>query len=306
MPTQRRVPTAGPSSLVGARVRFVACAAIALATAVPVSAQEDEPSVLVGAGDIGMCDSHSDERTGQLLDPIPGTVFTLGDNAYPEGTAREFVRCYGPGWGRHRARTRPAPGNHDYDFGGGDGYHRYFGPAAGPPGKGYYSYDRPGWHIVVLNSTLEGDSLEVQLGWLRADLEANPGACLLAYWHHPLFSSGMHRQTPPAVREFWLALAERGADVVLNGHDHIYERFAPQTVEGVPSTTGIREFVVGTGGAALHTIEEVAANSEARSDTSHGVLMIELYQGHYGWRFVGTRSTSFRDSGTASCSPAVE
>ena len=147
--------------------------------------------VLVGAGDIAACDSNGDEATAELLDDIAGTVFTAGDNAYEFGTPVEFQNCYDPTWGRHKERTRPAAGNHDFATPGAAGYFAYFGAAAGPPGLGYYSYDHAGWHIVVLESNrqvLLDDA--VQQSWLRQDLAANPARCTVAYWHHPRFSSG--------------------------------------------------------------------------------------------------------------------
>lgn len=300
-PRSRRVTPvriAGPARPIAVSILLVCACLSDFAVA-----QRTVPSVLVGAGDIGNRYSHSDERTGQLLDGIPGTVFTLGDNAYPTGTDIDFARCYDPAWGRQRARTRPAPGNHDYDYGNG-GYHRYFGAAAGSPGKGYYNYDRPGRHIVALNSNLRSAAALEEGDWLQNDLVRHRSRCLLAYWHHPLFSSGIHHHPPAIVSKFWHVLAAHGAEVVMNGHDHIYEHFAPQTPQGEPDPAGIREFIVGTGGAPLYRIETVAANSEVRNVTSHGVLELRLYPTRYEWEFVGTASTQFHDTGAGTCSPA--
>ncbi len=160
--------------------------------------------VIVGAGDIASCSATADSATAKLLDGITGTVVALGDNAYPSGTAAQFRDCYAPTWGRHKARTRPAAGNHDYETAGAKGYFGYFGAAAGDPAKGYYSYDLGTWHIVVLNSNCAAiggcSATSPQGGWLRADLAANRGKDVLAYWHHPRFSSGVHGNAPSLQR----------------------------------------------------------------------------------------------------------
>ncbi len=223
--------------------------------------------ILVGAGDIASCSSGGDEITAGLLDSIPGTVFTAGDNAYEDGTAGEFQDCYAPSWGRHRARTRPAPGNHDYHTSGAAPYYAYFGSLAGPGGRGYYSYDLGAWHIIALNSNGAAGEESEQAVWLLADLAANPSLCTLAYWHHPLFSSGDHGSISQ-MKAIWEILDGAGVDVVVNGHDHVYERFAPQDAEGVADPTGIREFVIGTGGESLTPFRSVLANSAARGAAS--------------------------------------
>jgi ABC-type transporter MlaC component len=261
---------------------------------------------LVGAGDIASCGSDGDEATADLLDKIDGVVFTLGDHAYEAGTPIEFAACYEPSWGRHRARTRPSSGNHDYETRGASGYFRYFGDRAGDPGKGYYRYDLGAWQIIVLNS----NCAEVggcgpgsrQERWLRAELAAHPAMCTLAYWHHPRFSSGRHREEA-AVGAFWQALYEHAAEVVLNGHDHVYERFAPQKPNGeLDPVRGLRQFTVGTGGASLHEFDgPPPANSEARDDRTFGVLKLVLYAAGYEWRFVPVAGGTFTDSGTGSC-----
>ena len=252
-------------------------------------------AVLVGAGDIASCDGSGDEATAALLDSIAGTVFTAGDNVYSDGTAAEFADCFNPSWGRHKARMFPAPGNHDYHVAGAAGYYAYFGNRAGGPG-GYYAYTLGGWRVYSLNSEIVGDA---QVSWLRADLAANPRACVVAYWHHPLFSSGRHGNDD-AVRPFWDVLQAAGAELVINGHDHNYERFAPQTPNGDASASGIREIVVGTGGAGLRPFEGTVANSEARDFSTNGVLKLTLSASGYRWDFVPAGG-SFRDSGTGSC-----
>lgn len=259
------------------------------------------PHVLVGAGDIADCSEPGDEATAALLDGIAGTVFTTGDNAYPSGSASNFQDCYEPSWGRHKERTRPSAGNHDYETPGASAYHAYFGSSAGDPSKGYYSYELGDWHIVVLNSNVDTAAGSQQLEWLAADLAANPRTCTLAYWHHPLFSSGQHGNHP-AVKPFWDALYAAGADVVLVGHDHDYERFAPQDPNGVADPAqGIRQFVVGTGGSSLIDFGAIAANSQVRSSSTWGVLELTLYSSHYRWVFVPTAPRGFTDRGTASC-----
>ncbi len=273
------------------------------ATPVPVYAADP---VLVGAGDIGNCDTNADEATARLLDEISGTVFTTGDNVYPDGTASQFARCYDPTWGRHKSRTRPTPGNHDYHTNDASGYFDYFGAAAGRRGDGYYSYDLGAWHIIALNSNISMSAGSEQEEWLQADLEANPADCTLAYWHHPRFSSGDHGSSSMP-RAVWETLYEAGADVVLNGHDHNYERFAPQTPNGaLDRTRGIRQFVVGTGGTNLRDVGSPIANSEVRNDTTHGVLKLTLHATSYEWAFVPVAGRTFQDAGSASCSGATD
>jgi hypothetical protein len=150
--------------------------------------------VLVGAGDIADCGATQDEATAKLLDSIDGTVFTAGDNAYSSGTAAQFRDCYEPTWGRHKARTRPAPGNHDYYTSGAAAYYSYFGDNAGLAGRGYYSYDLGAWHIVSLNSEIDASATSVQAQWLRDDLAAHASTCTLAYWHKPIIQFRRARQ----------------------------------------------------------------------------------------------------------------
>ncbi len=260
--------------------------------------------VLVGAGDIASCPGNGDDQTAALLDRIDGTVFTLGDNAYPNGTARQFAECYDPTWGRHKARTRPVPGNHDYRTTGAAGYFGYFGAAAGDPATGNYSYDLGTWHIVVLNSNCgevggcgPGSHQE---RWLQADLAAHPAPCTAAMWHHPRYSSAAHGDDRE-MRNLWRVLDDAGAELVLSGHDHTYERFAPQDADGRPEPRGIRQFVVGTGGKELYEFGRIEAGSEAHSNQSFGVLKLTLHPHGYDWEFVPAREDAFHDSGSAEC-----
>jgi hypothetical protein len=260
--------------------------------------------ILVGAGDIASCQSSGDEATAKLLANIGGTVFALGDAVYPGGTAAQFRDCYGPSWGLHKARTRPAVGNHEYNTPtGAQPYFGYFGAAAGPSGRGYYSYDRGTWHVVVLNSNCSEVSCAAgseQERWLRADLAANPNRCTLAYFHHPRFASGLYNNDP-SVAPFWEALYRAGTEV-LNGHTHNYERFAPQRSNGKrDGERGIREFVVGTGGVNLQPFRTVKPNSQVRNRNTFGVLRLTLHPGSYDWKFVPVAGGTFTDSDTRAC-----
>src|SRR2546428_206142 len=255
--------------------------------------------VLVGAGDIADCDA---SPTAALLDNIPGTVFTAGDNAYPDGSSSDYAQCYDPSWGRHKARTRPSPGNHDHNTSGAAGYFGYFGAQAGPAGLGYYSYDLGAWHIVSLDSNIDMSAGSAQETWLRADLAASTKRCAIAYWHHPRFSSGTNHGSEPAAQPLWQALYDFGAEIVISGHDHEYERFAPQKADGTADPArGIREFVVGTGGAGLYSLGTPLPNSEVGNDNSHGVLKLTLSDGSYTWEFIPVAGDSFRDSGSGTC-----
>jgi calcineurin-like phosphoesterase family protein len=255
--------------------------------------------VLVGAGDIGMCGSTGPESTARLLDDIDGTVFTAGDNAYFQGTAQQFRDCYDPSWGRHRSRTRPAPGNHEYESAGAAPYFAYFGANAGPPGLGYYSFNVGEWHIVSLNSSVSMTTGSAQQAWLRDDLASHNASCVAAIWHHPLFSIGPNGPMPET-RELWRTLYEAGADVIINGHDHFYARFARQTPDGVADTSrGIRQFVVGTGGAELVGFPRAAPNVETRI-SAFGVLKLTLRPGTYDWQFIAANSSQ-SDSGSDVC-----
>jgi len=260
--------------------------------------------VLVGAGDIASCGLTGDSATAALLDRIPGTVFAAGDIAYESGTAAQFADCYDPTWGRFKSRTRPVPGNHDYVTAGAVPYYDYFGDRAGTPGQGWYAYDMGAWRVYALNSncTFVGgcDEGSAQLDWLTADLAAHPRACVAAIWHHPLFSSGFHGSDSTTL-PFWRVLDAAGADLVINGHDHDYERFAPQTPDGTADAGGIREFVVGTGGADLRDFATIRANSVVRKTGLHGVLKLELKTTGYTWTFVGAGGSTWTDTGSASC-----
>jgi acid phosphatase type 7 len=293
-------------------VIIVALLAIFLAFGCAPERPPGPPSgnVIVAAGDIANCAGEGDEATAKLVTAIDGaTVLTLGDNAYPNGTAQNFRECYEPSWGQFKERTKPIPGNHEYETQGARGYFEYFGEAAGDPEEGYYSYDLGSWHIVALNSNCgEGEIRcgpgSAQTEWLKEDLAANSdeGRCTLAYMHHPRFSSGEEHGSTPKLEPLWEALYEAGADVVLSGHEHNYERFAPQDPEGrADPERGIREFVVGTGGKSHYPIVNPIANSEVNNDETYGVLKLTLHPHSYEWQFVPVEGESFTDSGSGRC-----
>ena len=268
----------------------------------PAPSASGDP-VLVGAGDIADCDLDSGAATASLLDTIEGTVFTAGDNAYPNGSSAQFRDCYAPTWGRHLERTRPAAGNHDWDTKDLAGYREYFGAAAGADGASWYSYELGAWHVIVLDSdcTFVGCLPDTAQGrWLQADLDASKATCTLAIWHHPRFSSGEHGNDA-TVWPFWDALYRAHADVVVNGHDHDYERFGPQDPAGREDKAGgVREFVVGTGGAVLRDFPTVAAHSEVRIANTYGVIKFVLHPTWYEWSFIRT-SGEVGDSATGAC-----
>jgi hypothetical protein len=271
----------------------------------------DEPTapVVAAAGDIACeADDDPDEEACRqmatsdlLVRDVPWAVLTLGDNQYDDGELGEFRLSYAASWGRVKAITRPAPGNHDYHVSGAAGYFAYFGPRAGRPDEGFYSFDVGAWHVIALNSNCEEVGCDVgsaQERWLREDLAAHPGACTLAYWHHPRFSSGDHGNDE-SVDAVWRALYEAGADVVLNGHDHTYERFAPQDPDQRADPDGLRAFVVGTGGKSLYGFGDPEPNSEVRI-AAFGILELTLRADGYDWRFISVGGT-VEDAGSGSC-----
>ena len=271
-------------------------------------------AVLVGAGDIASCSNNNDEATAQLLDMVVAAqpqarVFTAGDNVYDSGTSAEFDNCYHPTWGRHKARTSPAVGNHEYNTPGASGYYGYFGAAAGDPAKGYYDYSLGDWHVVVLNSQCGAvggcHAGSAQEQWLRARLAAVAADCTVAIWHHPLFSSGSTHGSNLAFQPFWQALYDHGADLVVNGHDHIYERFAPQTATGVADALfGVRQITSGLGGRSRYSIGTIEPNSEFRYTADYGVLKLTLHADRYDWQQLRVNGATVIDSGTSDCHDA--
>jgi acid phosphatase type 7 len=283
-----------------------------VAVLIAAGCRPEKPPVVVTAGDIAVCAREGDEATAKLVEGIDGaTVLTLGDNAYPDGSAEDFEECYEPSWGQFKNRTKPVPGNHEYETEGARGYFGYFGEAAGDPEEGYYSYELGSWHIVALNSNcgeaeIRCSPSSTQVRWLEEDLAANAdeeGGCTLAYMHHPRFSSGVEHGSYDTMEPLWVALYEAEAEMVLSGHEHNYERFAPQDPSGkADPERGIRQFVVGTGGGASdYPILEPLPNSEVHNDETYGVLKLTLRPKGYEWRYLSAEGSEFTDSGSARC-----
>jgi hypothetical protein len=256
------------------------------------------PVQVLAAGDVGECGFGAAE-TGKLLESLPGTILALGDLAYYDGTKANFRDCYDPFWGQFQDRIRPVPGNHEYSDGksSADGYWDYFGGLAGQRGSGYYAFPEGSWRIIALNSEISMRPGSPQLTWLRQELSTTRALCTLAYWHRPLFTSGPNGPNQD-VRDLWLTLEEFGVDVVLNAHDHLYERFDKQDSAGRPSPTGIRQFTVGTGGAHSYDSRPPQPNS-LRIAKAYGILQLTLSNGTYQWNFV--TNSSFRDSDSGQC-----
>lgn len=237
----------------------------------------------------------------RLANDSDAVVLTLGDNTYPDGAPNEFTYCYEPTWGQFKTRTFPSPGNHDYRTLQASGYYDYFGDLTGPERRGYYSFNLGNWHVISLNSNLPLQEHQAQLEWLKADLANNPTRCTLAYWHHPLYSSGDHGNIS-TMSDVWAVLYAANADLVLAAHDHDYERFAPQDMNGRRDDNfGIRQFVVGTGGALLKPLHPRIPNSEASDSLTYGVLKLTLQDAGYDWEFLPVEAGGFTDRGTALC-----
>lgn len=332
----RPAPPADPSSSALAAIQFRAALPWPFVQPTPQG-----PPVLVGAGDIARCDSQADEATADVLEKIPGTVFTAGDNAYQYGLLTEYLACYGPSWGRPGIyeRTYPTPGNHEY-YSGGSGYFTYYGPQRTNAPLGYYSYNLGSWHVVALNSTpqvylcrppetteewppegtpttpivlpepppmtaAQGRACAgdlAQQAWLIADLIAHRRyRCTVVYFHHERFSSARHGSHLQMIR-IWDIMYALGVDVVISAHDHVYERFAPQDPDGRHDPRrGIRQLTVGTGGGPLYEFKTILPNSEVRDNTTHGVIKLTLGRGTYDWEFVPVAGGTFTDSGAGTC-----
>jgi hypothetical protein len=286
----------------------LACGAAVL-TAVPGDAQTTSTATLVGAGDIAGCSQRSDSATARLLGRIAGTVFTLGDNVQGQGTRSEFRNCYDPTWGKYKKRTRPTAGNHEYGTTRAKPYFNYFGWRAGSTSRGYYAYDRGSWHIVALNSNCDRDGVggcgrrSPQGRWLRNNLNNHSAKCTLAYFHHPLYATGKNT-TSTKVKPLWEILYDHKADVILSGHAHRYERYAPIRPGGtVDKQNGIRQFVVGTGGPSdgSEIYRGQAPGLQVVKLNTPGVLKLTLGAGSYRWKFVPIAGKTFTDSGTDEC-----
>ncbi len=303
-PAGSPAPSSSPTfAATGSGAAWPTTGSSSTAAATPWPSLPSSSPVLVGAGDICQVLRMGNARqTAALVEALPSAaVFTLGDNSNDSGTAGQYATCYGDTWGAFKARTRPTAGNHDHLTSDGAPYYAYFGAAAGPAGKGYYSYDlAQNWHVIVLNAICGKvggcEAGSPQEAWLRSDLAANPGKHVIAMWHIPRFSSGLHGSSS-VYQTWWQDLYDAHAEIVLNGHDHEYERFAPQSPTGVADAGGIREFVVGTGGAALAPFLFVKANSEVRRAGTYGVLKLTLGDDRYAWQFIAVAGATFSDSG---------
>jgi hypothetical protein len=275
-------------------------ASLALASVEASGQARPSDPVVLAAGDIAACSSDGDERTAALLAANRGTVLALGDNAYDDGTLQEYRACFGPSWGRHKRRIRPTPGSHEYHDGA-SGYFRYFGRAAGPAGRGYYSFDLGSWHIVSLNSERDTGATGAQARWLRADLARSRARCVLAYWHRPRWSGGQYSDDARTAA-LWNALYDARADVVLTGHDHNYQRYPPMNKRGrIDTARGIRSFVVGTGGVRFYRLRPDSRRQAANTST-WGLLKLTLRPAGYDWRFLPVAGSRYRDSGSGTCS----
>jgi hypothetical protein len=272
----------------------------------PLGTSGSAAQTLIAAGDAARCDGSIDEATAAEIEAIPGAVAALGDNAYENGSPQDYAQCYDPSWGQFKDRTRPVPGNHEYQTPGAAGYFGYFGPSVGSLGQSWYAWDFGAWRIYALDANCgqiggcgQGSP---ELTWLTNELATHPAQCVLAYWHQPRFSSGLHGNNP-AVDDIWRAISSAGTDIVLGAHDHMYERFAQLDANGTPVTgSGTREFVVGTGGGNAYEFQEIRAGSEVRIAQTFGVLRLTLGAGSYDWAFVPINGGTHGDSGSDSCS----
>lgn len=308
---RNRVTSRSLATAVVAVVLTLSCKIPVQITPAPASATAAEvaltgASVFMGVGDIAVCGTDGDEKTAVLMDSLLKTdsvakvndeVFTLGDNAYPDGSASNFTLCWTQSWGdstkRIMKKIHPTPGNHEHQSVGAAPYYQYFGNKAGSSKKGYYSYDVGEWHAIALNAEIMVNNSftdaerKAQEDWLRNDIKSTTKACTLAYWHDPRFSTGWHGGNP-AVQPVWQILYDGGADLVLTGHDHDYERFLPLDAFGVlDSAKGIPSYVVGTGGGDLRGFRtNPSPYSASRVQGYFGILKLTLGKGEFRAAFL--------------------
>lgn len=277
----------------------------------PVSAADSESSdstalVLFAVGDVAQCHGASpvDAPTAQvahLLANSTAPILMIGDIAYPKGSATDFSECFAPVWGAMKARILPVPGNHEYETPDAEPYYQYFGATAGEAGRGYYTTQIGAWRLIGLNSNIDTAEDSTQERWLKQELANHPSRCTLAFWHHPRFSSGLHGNTQ-SMQAIWKDLYEAGVEIAITGHDHDYERFAPQSDVGMADTArGVREFVVGTGGAVLRPFAQIQPNSEVQIAHSFGALKLTLGEMGYDWQFLSADSGKVNDYGAGTC-----
>jgi len=267
----------------------------------PAAAQ---PSTVVMAGDIAGTGT-GDNLTANLINGLPNArVLTLGDNAYSDGTLTEFQNQYNPSWGAFVSRTFPILGNHDWNTSCADGYWKYFtgkGRSIGAYCKLWYSFDYGGWHFVAVNTETSIGNGSEQLTWIDGDLSANSKPCTAVYSHHPRFSSGSDHGSDSSLTDLWKVMQAHHVDLYLSGHDHNYERFAPQDASGKADPNGPVQWVVGTGGDSLRSMGTIQPNSVARAGNVYGILKLTLHVASYDWQFLPAQGYSFTDTGSATC-----
>ena len=287
---------------------FVVTASVILATVFAAAPSARADSVVMVAGDI-VCPPRlattptkcRDEQTSDiLLANKPDRVLTAGDNQYDEGKFRHFRNAYHLTWGRLKDITRPTAGNHEYRTEDAKGYFNYFDSRAGKPNKGYYGFKQEDWQLIALNSNIGVRRGSRQVEWLRRKLTTNPSNCTMAYFHHPLYSSGEHGNNPK-MKPIYRLLHGAGVELVIAGHDHNYERFAPMNAFGERRSDGVRTIIVGTGGANHRPIANVKPHSRVRNDDTFGVLKLILRLNTYDWEFIPEEGKSFTDSGSDDC-----
>jgi hypothetical protein len=256
-------------------------------------------ATLLAVGDIGMCGSAGTETTAQLAARLEGTLILAGDIAYLHGSAQDFARCFHPFWGQFSDRWFAVPGNHEYESANAQPFFDYFADAAGEAGRGYFAFYAGDWMVLMLNSMLSTGANSDQGQFVRRQLDSRRPRCAMAVWHHPLYSSGPNGPNGQ-MHDLWEVLVDAGVEIVVNGHDHLYEHFGRQNADGQLSVEGIRQFTVGTGGATLYPFVTVAANSQARI-SKHGILRLALMPGSYRWEFLTTPGGTVEDSGSDVC-----
>lgn len=254
---------------------------------------------VVGVGDTGLCGSPGVATVARLVGGLEGQILLAGDLAYPDGTAANYRDCFEPQWGRMRSRFRAVPGNHEYQTAGALGYLGYFGEAAGEDGTGFYSFMTGDWLVLMLNSNIPAGRSSMQWEFVRRQLDQQRTPCTMAVWHHPLFSSGPNGNNA-FMKDMWALLEAAPIEVILTGHDHLYERFARQMSDATPEPAkGVRQFIVGTGGADLYSVARLAPNSEVRL-VEFGALQFTLEPAQYRWEFRNA-SGIVQDFGLETC-----
>jgi hypothetical protein len=256
-------------------------------------------TTLLAVADIGMCGSAGTEAVAELVARLEGSLILAGDIAYLHGSVEDFARCFHPFWGRFSDRWFAVPGNHEYESAGAQPFFEYFGDAAGETRQGFFAFATGDWLVLMLNSMVSTARNSPQGEFVRQQLETRRPRCTLAVWHHPLYSSGPN-QSNAQMRELWSVLEAAGAEVVVNGHDHLYERFGRQNAQGQLSVDGIRQFTAGTGGATLYSVASISNNSEVRL-SKHGVLRLTLMPLSYRWEFLTVPGGTVEDSGSEAC-----